>query len=41
MWWRIIPQMKDIAPPTGKQNLLPKNAEMPILPRYFAFCDRN
>jgi hypothetical protein len=26
MWWRIIPQMRDIAPPTGKQKMLPKNA---------------
>jgi hypothetical protein len=27
MWWRIIPQMRDIAPPTGKLNLPPKTAE--------------
>jgi hypothetical protein len=26
MWWRIIPQMRDIMAPTGKQNLSPKNA---------------
>jgi hypothetical protein len=26
MWWRIIPQMRDIMAPTGKQNLPPKNA---------------
>jgi hypothetical protein len=33
--------MRDIAPPIGKQNLPPKTLEMPILPRYFAFRDRN
>jgi hypothetical protein len=26
VWRRIIPQMRDIAPPAGKQNLPPKNA---------------
>jgi len=25
MWWRIIPQMRDIAPHIRKQNLPPKN----------------
>jgi hypothetical protein len=33
--------MRDIALPIGKQNLPPKTLEMPILPRYFAFRDRN
>jgi hypothetical protein len=33
--------MRDIARPIGKQNLPPKTPEMPILPRYFAFRDRN
>jgi hypothetical protein len=41
VWRRIISQMRDIAPPIGKQNLPPKTLEMPILPRYFAFRDRN
>jgi hypothetical protein len=33
--------MRDIALPIGKQNLPPKTLKMPILPRYFAFRDRN
>jgi hypothetical protein len=38
---RIIAQIRDIAHRTGKQNLPPKTLEMPILPYYFAFRDRN
>jgi hypothetical protein len=33
--------MRDIAPDNGKQNLPQKTLEMPILPYYFAFRDRN
>jgi hypothetical protein len=36
-----LSNMRDIALPIGKQNLPPKTLEMPILPRYFAFRDRN
>jgi hypothetical protein len=33
--------MRGIAPDDGKQNLPPKPLEMPILPYYLAFRDRN
>jgi hypothetical protein len=33
--------MRDIAPRTGKQKLAAEKLEMPILPHYFAFRDRN
>jgi hypothetical protein len=41
LWRRIIVQMRDLAPRTGKQNFPPKTLEMPILPNYSALRDRN
>jgi hypothetical protein len=42
VWRRIIAQMSDtLRRPLASKNLPPKMLEMPILPHYFAFRDRN